>query len=259
MKRLLLLMLVGVLSGCVNGYQQVYKPVTTASDQAALILLVKGQEPVVVESPDFATGLHQALSKGYSLLGTSSFNGRLEPLRNAVEFGKSIGATYILVSHQYTGTVEIHSLESVPVSTTVSTTGTTNKDGKSSNYKQSTTTTTETLVPVTTTEQHFNMTAAFMAKPKEPSKFGIGFRSLDPELRKKLQRNTGVVAVVVVENSPAFNANIMEGDIITAVNDVAISSGEDAAQVMLDAKPFNGVYQFHLLRNGKIVKVPVKM
>jgi hypothetical protein len=258
-KRLLLLMLVGVLSGCVNGYQQVYKPVTTASDQAALILLVKGQEPVVVESPDFAAGLHQALSKGYSLLGTSSFNGRLEPLRNAVEFGKSIGATYILVSHQYTGTVEIHSLESVPVSTTVSTTGTTNKDGKSSNYKQSTTTTTETLVPVTTTEQHFNMTAAFMAKPKEPSKFGIGFRGLDPELRKKLQRNTGVVAVVVVENSPAFNANIMEGDIITAVNDVAISSGEDAAQVMLDAKPVNGVYQFHLLRNGKIVKVPVKI
>jgi S1-C subfamily serine protease len=48
---------------------------------------------------------------------------------------------------------------------------------------------------------------------------------LPPEIRQQLEQNTGVFVLIVVNGSPAFNANILEGDAILKVD------GEDVESV----------------------------
>jgi S1-C subfamily serine protease len=50
---------------------------------------------------------------------------------------------------------------------------------------------------------------------------GALYGPLPDDLRAKLQRNTGLVVKSVVSGSPAFNANVLRGDIILKI------SGED--------------------------------
>jgi S1-C subfamily serine protease len=41
--------------------------------------------------------------------------------------------------------------------------------------------------------------------------------SLTHDLRKRLERNTGVVAQIVVQGTPAFRTNILEGDVLLKI------------------------------------------
>jgi len=49
-------------------------------------------------------------------------------------------------------------------------------------------------------------------------KLGIRYAALTDEQRRKLERNTGVVVAVVVKGTPAFKANLLEGDVLLKIN-----------------------------------------
>jgi S1-C subfamily serine protease len=61
--------------------------------------------------------------------------------------------------------------------------------------------------------------ASYWAK-RDPNKIrlGVNYIPLSDELRHKLERNTGVQAVIVVRGTPAFKANILEGDVLLKLN-----------------------------------------
>jgi S1-C subfamily serine protease len=59
---------------------------------------------------------------------------------------------------------------------------------------------------------------------------------LTPDQRKKYERNNGVVVRYAVEGSPAFNANIIPGDLIIGIDNNNVLSGEHAGQ-LLEAIP----------------------
>jgi hypothetical protein len=54
---------------------------------------------------------------------------------------------------------------------------------------------------------------------QDPSKVRLGVRyaPLTDALRRQLQRNTGVVAQIVMRGAPAFGANILEGDVLLKI------------------------------------------
>ena len=49
-------------------------------------------------------------------------------------------------------------------------------------------------------------------------RLGVNYIPLNDELRRQLERNTGVQAVIVVRGTPAFKANILEGIFLLKLN-----------------------------------------
>jgi predicted metalloprotease with PDZ domain len=80
-----------------------------------------------------------------------------------------------------------------------------------------------TYVPVNT--DYFDYSASFWAKAK-PSPIGVLVDDLTDQLRKEYQTNKGVVVEVVVRGTPAFNADVLKGDILVSLAGEEIQ-GED--------------------------------
>ena len=57
----------------------------------------------------------------------------------------------------------------------------------------------------------------------KPLSLGVKVRDLSDDLRRKIGSNRGVVVNVVVKGSPASQADIMRGDIITRINYEVVS------------------------------------
>jgi hypothetical protein len=68
--------------------------------------------------------------------------------------------------------------------------------------------------------------AGFFRKTKPPVLGLIGI-PLPSGIRQQLERNTGVLVWIVKNDSPAFNANILEGDVILKMNDENVMSVAD--------------------------------
>jgi len=81
-------------------------------------------------------------------------------------------------------------------------------------------------VPVTQAYDQYQFTAIYFAKSEYKSALGIYAIDIPPSLRDKLQRNTGAVIKIVYEESPAFNANLMGGDIIVELNGALVNNAK---------------------------------
>jgi len=98
--------------------------------------------------------------------------------------------------------------------------------------------------------------AGFLRKMKTPI-LGIIAIPLPSEIRQKLERNTGVLVWIVNNDSPAFNANILEGDAILNMN------GEDVmsvADLMKKKAMFAGKkVDVGIWRNGQFKTISVQL
>ena len=48
--------------------------------------------------------------------------------------------------------------------------------------------------------------------------FGVSFKAVPAEASQKIGKNGGVLAAVVVRGSPAYNADIIEGDVLWSID-----------------------------------------
>jgi S1-C subfamily serine protease len=111
-----------------------------------------------------------------------------------------------------------YSVANPPVVSTVNTSGTVNGYG----YNSTGTITTPGgystyAIPYSVSRNTFY--ASYWVK-QDPRKLHLGVSPapLSDELRRKLERNTGVMIAVVIRDTPAFKANILEGDVVLKVN-----------------------------------------
>jgi serine protease Do len=98
-------------------------------------------------------------------------------------------------------------------------------------------------------QQRYDQVAVFFVKSTQKLKFGVAVMDLTTEQRASLDRNTGAVVDIVMENSPAFNANVLPGDILIEVNGVSVLNAKQAVELMLGADPSQGTASFKVLRN----------
>lgn len=261
--RIAILLCVTLLGGCAsNGYREFYHELPGAQDALANRANPPPEEPKIDRlAGRFQDVASQYLRAGYVPIGYSSYNGPSGDEDEALDQGQEVGADIVvLMSPRFTETVR----SSIPIVTPTSQTTYTNSNatvygsgGSANIYGNSTSTTygtRTTYVPVTT--QRFDFEAVYLVKRRYS--FGAQFDALTDEDRIRLQSNKGVRIVQVVNDTPAFEADILVGDIVLAVNDRSVSSPETFREILQNISGQR--LALKIIRNGeplmKIVQIP---
>lgn len=246
-----LLVAILAFTGCAtNPFGEFYRD-RTAGMPAELI--AKRVFPYSGTTKLFTTTNHQRdgdslMQRGYILLGESSFEGAARVTESQIlEQGKKVGADIVLYSADFRGSSQV----AMPLmqynpgaSSTTYTSGTVNANAYgaggsaygTANYSGYSTATTPgsfstTSVPMTL--RHYAHGASYWRRGRPPI-LGAVTDSLSDDLRRSLQRNSGAVVKMVIEDSPAFRANILVGDIITSIQGVDVTSPQHFQQLLLD-------------------------
>jgi S1-C subfamily serine protease len=90
-------------------------------------------------------------------------------------------------------------------------------------------------------------------------RFGLGvfIRDLNDSERQDLQTNRGVAIRLVVDDTPAYNADILVGDVITAIDTAPISNAR-AFNAALSGRG-GKVVVLSLVRRGKQIEKSVQL
>jgi hypothetical protein len=219
------------LTGCASGYQQFYRPVqgTTPERIAELRAGPPPSMPIVERSqPRNDQALVEAyMKRGYSAIGYASFtSGRVESEDAALRQAKEVGADLVLIfDPKYAGSTTTNVPITIPTTSTAYTTGTATAFGPGGTvtaHGNATTTTYGTntsIIPITVNRSSYG--AIFFIK--QNYRLGLVVRDLNDDERRALQTNKGVVVRVVVDGTPAFDADLLVGDIITSVDGQVVS------------------------------------
>jgi hypothetical protein len=225
------------LTGCASGYSQFYQSYPQAEEAIARRESPPSTAPAAEQMyGDSDSAFAQYARRGYVPIGFSSFNsGRAETDANAIAQGRRVGADLVLIiPPQYTNTVSGSIPLNMPTTSTSYTTGSATaygSGGTATAYGSSTTTTygtRTTYVPYSVTRFDFGAVYYVKSRPR----FGAYYRDLTSEERQKLQSNKGVALTLVVNDSPAFHGDFLDGDIITSANGEPIAGVEGMSNLI---------------------------
>ncbi len=165
-------------------------------------------------SGDTESGKLRAQEEGYEYLGMSSFYGYSEAAsrEKIIKQAKKVGASMVLVQSKYKDTLS----GVVPAPPT----GYDSQQyGALANSKYSAAPQGQKMsnaIPYTATR--YDIVGTFWVhRDMNQVYLGVVAASLPQDVRTRLQRNTGVIAFVVMRGTPAFNANILRNDVILRI------------------------------------------
>lgn len=220
------------LTACASGYKEFYRPMAGATPER-IAATRAGPPPATpalerVATSDMQVVADQYTKRGYGLIGFSSFNSGEAPSDSAaLTHGAEVKADLVVILNpRYTGSVTSAVPITVPTTTTSFSTGTATAYGPGgpvTAYGSGTTTTygtSTTMVPITVNRQDFG--AAYFVKRKWS--FGIVPRDLTDDERRALQSNRGLAVRLVVEGTPAFNEDILPGDLVTEIDGLPVAN-----------------------------------
>lgn len=263
MKKTVIMILATVsVSGCVtNPYSQFYQDYTGGTGVVGNpMLIVLEKEPVVQQGSDPLKDEMEMIRNGYVLIGESSFNAGSVATSNAKYHARRVGAEIVLLYSQYTDTVSGSMPLTLPDTKHQRTYGSASaygSGGYANAYGSSHTTTygtRTTYIPYNV--QRYDYLATFWTRSK-PLSFGAQFQDLTDEQRRQIQSNKGVSVFVVVKGTPAFQNDILEGDIIRQVNSTDIMDVRHCLQVIGENK--GKTVSLTILRNGREVQKEIRL
>lgn len=215
--------LFGLICGCASGYKTNYQSLGTPGIDV-IPTAKSGESPRVEHTPAASSGevLATYYKKGYVGIGYSAFtSAQVESDTSALAQAKDVGADLVVIfTPRYAGSTSLALPTTTPTTTTSTTTGTATaygSGGSATAFGTATTTTygqNTSYIPVTMSFTSY--AAIYFVKVRFT--FGAYFRELTDSERKTLQSNHGAVVDFVADDSPAFSADVLSGDIITAVD-----------------------------------------
>lgn len=252
-----LLLLIILLSACTNPFVKFYQP-NPYYDPSRRISQPP-ETPQVFAGTNIQQDLKKSLEAGYVVIGTSNFNGPSGQYSKAVDEGRRVGADVIILYSHYTNTVS----GMMPWTSPHVETSTTNMNGSiygtggMATVNGNATTTTygsqTTYIPYSINRSDYY--AVYLAKTKP--RFGAYFNDLSDQQRQAIGSNSGVVVTMIVNESPAFYANIFPGDIILKINNHGVA---DAQAFISELQQFGGQrVQLTIWRNGKPMQKDVTL
>lgn len=249
-----------LLVGCAsNPYRDFYEANTfSPEDEATFEFLKENQEPILVEGNKDT--LEEALSNGYNVLGTSSFNGPTSSKDAIISQAKHVKATHVIFNSEYTDTESGTYAIAMPDYKTSNTYGTVyGNNGNWETYSGTTTTQGTTWIPKSYNVRRYNQSAAFLVHSNKKYNLGILFQDLNNSQRQIIGRNTGVLVNIVINGTPAFKSNFLKGDILLEINGTSIYN-VDSLINFLDSLPRSTrKITFDVYRNGEIKKIDVAL
>jgi len=221
-------LLVLALTGCANNWAKYYQGTPDARALPNYDASESVQGVRVYSTNDIAKDRLEMFRRGYVQIGASAFNagsdqGSERQLRQQAE---KVGAHVVLVGSTYTNTVSGVMPLTTPTTSTSYTTGHATAYGAGGTvnaYGNSTTTiygSQTTMIPYSIARSDFG--AAFFAKSKTHT--GIFAAPLDDATKQRIGSNKGVLVQAVVDGSPAFQADVLPGDVVQSINDESTSS-----------------------------------
>lgn len=248
------------MTGCAtNRYQQFYRPYvhTDASSLQEVEWLKEGEEPHLYQTDNLGRDFRTLRSKKYLLIGYSSFNDSYQDENQIKEQARRVGATLVLTNSKYTDT------ETSTKNLYIPTTSTTYHSGSfygssGGGYSGASTTRGSSVIPVTTHQRRYDQHAYFFVKSTKKLKFGVILSDLSEETKVKLKRNTGVLVDIVVEDSPAFYANILSGDVLVAIDEFSFNTFKEADEVLRYYDTSKGQAVLKIIRDEKEKDIVIK-
>jgi len=223
---LILSLILIALSGCVANPYKTYYTDLIGYDVSKLSTVEQysGDPKVFSGSSDADNDVFSMRENGYFLIGHSIFNVGSVSKNDVVKQGKEIYAETIIVYSEYTGT------QTGMVPLTLPTTQTYNTNFSGSSYAlgvgtiQHTGTARTTTSGMSTTYIPYSVNrsdylALYFVKLK-PTVIGIHENTIPTEVRKEIGTNKGVYVEIVILGSPAFNSDIIIGDVIFKIGDL---------------------------------------
>jgi hypothetical protein len=261
----LIFALATLLAGCASGYKEFYKQAQGATPEiiAALRTAPPPATPIVerAQPGNSQTILDAYAKRGYVMIGHSMFNsGRSESEASAIRQGQGVGADLVLILNpRYTGAVTSNMPITTPTTTTSYSTGTATAYGPGGTvtaYGSGTTTTygsTTSYIPITIHRSDYG--AVYFVKRR--FSLGVLMRDLSDAERQDLQTNKGMAVRLVVDGTPAFNADILAGDVITAIDGVAISGAQPFNELLRERR--GNLVSLSLIRRGQRIEKSVQL
>ncbi|WP_151721070.1 PDZ domain-containing protein [Acinetobacter ursingii] len=221
-----------------------------------------GHQVAIQNSANLSVDTDSLIRKGYSVLGISQFNGRTDKAsqKDIMSQAKAVGADLVLVRSVYSRTETGSYALSVPNISSSQINANTNvrtNYNTYANYNTNATVNTygSSIVNVPVNTQYSDHAAVFLKKEKV--KLGISFGDVPEADKKRRQSNSGAYVARVVDNSPAFNSDILRDDIIYQVNDFKVGTPQSLKNYIED---FNG-NKMHIKidRNGNLIEKDVNI
>lgn len=216
MKRLLLCCLAVTLTACEeNPYEKFYRPVKgivpdalRTSDKVLSVELENG-------SGDFLRDERRQAQKGLILFGAAAFGGPQADFRGAVAQASKVNADVVVASSKFSSLDNGASLVSTTSSSISSSSGSVGSApfGATSLSSGSST----SLVPTLTA--YFKSYAGFFKRAQRTG-MGIGYSRVSNRILKQIGSSKAEAVAVVMDGSPAYQADIIEGDVIISVDGI---------------------------------------
>lgn len=202
------------LTACASGYKEFYKQAQGATPEivAAMRVAPPPAIPIVehAQPGDSMKILDAYAKRGYVMIGNSIFtSGHPESEDSAVCQAQDVGADLVLILNpRYAGSMT----SNIPITTLTRMTKASIRRTDDITY----------YVPVTIPLSDYG--AVYFVKQR--FELGVFSRDLNDAERQELQTNHGAVVRLVVDGSPAFNADLQIGDVVTVVDGVAIANAQ---------------------------------
>jgi hypothetical protein len=250
------LVLCALLSGCQNPWKDFYQGNQLPEEAPA------NGAPECINTSNFDATIQEYARNGYIPFGQSSFNGGNNVTLSQLQaFGESIKADVILYAsgNQTTTQSSMVLPQYNPGSqqtTYLSGYGSngTSFHGTANTYSSGTYS--STVVPVAIIRRDY--LAVYLKKNWNKTVLGILRSPVTPEQAKQVGSNSALHVDVVLRRSPAFEADVYEGDIILEANGRKIPVTEDEFGEFLERNK-GKLVEFLIYRNGARITKKIQL
>lgn len=254
--------MVGLINGCASLYSVYYVDSTDGKDVNKLSVVVPAEgDPLLIKGDKQEEDSVRMLEDGYAMVGYSSFNAGKVPESGAIAQAKKVHASVVLVYVNYTNTESGSMPLTLPDTQRSQTSVYGNAYGTGGGYATysgnaytTTSGTKTTYIPYNV--RQYDYIATYWVKLKPPI-FGAYLAELTTELRQEIGSNKGMLINAVVKDSPAFQADIIRGDILRQIGDIQIYSQDTFEEALERHK--GQVVTTLIYRNGTEIKKNVAL
>ena len=245
---------VPLLTNCAkNGYIEFYKDYGIKDER-----LNKNSNPEVygTSKNNIDEDIQKVRRNKYFSIGGSFFRGPSDSANDVTKAAKEKDADLVLYYSEYLDSTTTNTSMSVPDTQTTYHSGSVSSSGSYGNYSGTSTTYGTRQVPISITHHYYDFGAVFFRKYDKPPRVGFGSNNCTDQQKKQIQKNQCWYIEIIINDTPAYRQNLMEGDIFISINGHDVYN-EDSYWRAYNTTKHQNVIKFKMIRNSRIIDIPI--